>query len=372
MKKSIVKNIMFTLMVSALLLSCGKKTEETTPTVQDITETVFAAGSLEADGMYSLTAQTTGYITQLNFEEGDIVLLDSVLAEIENKENLINTVGAANLLSIAQSNANSNGPLLLQAQYNIDITKLKMEQDDSTAQQYKRLLQSNSISQKEFDNISLNYQTSKTNYQTAVANYNKIKSDANQQVVSSQISSGITNTAADKNQIKAIVGGMVYKKNKQLGDFVRQGDVIAQIGSPSLLYAKVNIDESNISKIKLGQKATIQLNTNKDKSYKGVVNEILPSFDDATQSFICKVYFIDSLDFKIINTQLQTNITIMTHEDAILIPRNYIDFGGYVQIKGQQEKTKVITQFVSNEWVQVLSGIDANTALVTENLFTEK
>jgi HlyD family secretion protein len=175
-----------------------------------------------------------------------------------------------------------------------------------------------------------------------------------------------------KNQIKAVKSGKVYKKYKQIGDYVTRGEAIALIGEPTNIYAKVNIDESNIGKIKVGQEALVQLNINKDKTYKGIVSEIYPSFDEATQSFICKITFNEPLDFTIVNTQLQSNITVGVNKNALLIPRNFVDFGGNVQIKDQKEKVKITTKFASSDWVQVLSGIDENTILVTENLAANK
>lgn len=358
------------LMIS--FFSCGQETEETKPVRKDVTETVFAAGSLEAEGMYSLTAQTNGYITQLNFDEGHIVQKGNVLAVIENHENIINTKGASELLDIAVSNATDNAPLLQQAENEINISKQKMEQDKKTEERYKRLLETNSISRVEYENALLAYNTSRTNYQSAVENYKKLKRDADQQVVNNQTNTEIYSTLMSKNKVKAVVRGKVYKKYKEVGDYVRQGDVIAEIGSPEELYARVNIDETNISRIKTGQEAEIQLNTNKGQNYKGIVKEIQPSFDEATQSFICKIYFLDSLDFNIVHTQLQTNIVVGEQKNALLIPRNYIDFGGYVQVKGETQKTKVTTQFISSEWVQVLSGIDEHATLITDNLITQK
>ena len=354
------------------LSSCGQEIEETTPIRKDVTETVFAAGSLEAEGMYQLTAQTSGYITQLNFDEGNIVEKGKVLAVIENNENIINTQGAAELLDIAKSNAADHAPLLQQAEYEIKISKQKMEQDKKTEERYKRLLDSKSIARIEYENALLAYETSRSNYQSAVENYKRLKKDAEQQVVNNQTNKEIYSTQMSKNKVKAVVRGKVYRKYKEVGDYVRQGDVIAEIGEPESLYAKVNIDETNISKIKAGQEAIIQLNTNKDNHYRGVVKEIKPSFDEATQSFICEIHFVDSLDFNIVNTQLQTNIIVGEQKNALLIPRNYIDFGGYVQVKGQPKKTKVTTQFISNEWVQVLSGIDEHATLITDNLITQK
>lgn len=351
-----------------ILTSCGKQTTETKPIRKDVTETVFASGVLVADASYSLTAQVSGYIAELHFTEGDFVEKGTLLAVIENKESPINTQSAEELLSIAESNAAKTAPQLLQAQTNIDINRQKMQQDALLEQRYKRLLDNNSIAKIDYENALLSYKTSKSNFESSIENYKKLERDARQQVVSNRASKQIYTVAQGKNQIRALISGKVYKKKKQLGDYVRQGDVIAEIGDAKQIYAQVNIDESNISKINIGQKAIVQLNVNKGKVYYGIVKEINPSFDEGTQSFVCKIYFTDSLDFTIINTQLQCNITVGIKKNALLIPRNYIDFGGMVRIKGQKEKTKVTTDFVSGDWVHVLSGIDENTVLITENI----
>ncbi|MCU0440214.1 MAG: efflux RND transporter periplasmic adaptor subunit [Raineya sp.] len=349
-------------------VSCGKKTEETKPIRKDVTETVFASGILEAKGTYYLTAQVEGYLVNINFEEGDLVEEGKILAVIDNKESGFNTQSANELYKLAQSNTQANAPALAQAKTSIDIAKQKMDQDALQEQRYKKLLESNSIARVEYENISLGYQTSKSNYEAALENYKRIQRDAEQQLINNKASRDVNTVVLGKNQIKAVVAGKIYKKNKQVGDFVRKGDIIATIGDAQNIYAKINIDESNISRIKIGQEAVIQLNTQKNKNYMGVVTEIYPSFDETSQSFIAKIAFKDSLDFKIINTQLQTNIMVGFQKNALLIPRNYIDFGGRVQIKGQKEKIKVKTHIVSSDWVQVLGGIDENTILITENI----
>jgi HlyD family secretion protein len=354
------------------LSSCGKKTEETKPIRKDVTETVFASGVLEAKNTYNLTAQADGYLTQINFEEGDNVAVGKLLAVVDNKEAGFNQQSAEELYNIAQSNMQSNAPALQQAQATININKQKMELDFINYQRYQKLWASNSIAKIDLENAELQYKTATANYQSALENYNQLKQQAQQQVISTKATKNINAIITGKNQIKAVVAGKVFKKYKQTGDYVKRGETIALMGSAENIYAKVNIDEGNIGKVKIGQEAFIQLNTNKDKVYKGVVAEIYPSFDEATQSFICKLSFTDSLDFNIVNTQLQSNIVVSTTKNALLIPRNYLDFGGNVQIKGQKEKTKVQTKFVSNDWVHVLSGIDENTILVTDNISENK
>jgi multidrug resistance efflux pump len=364
--------LILSIATACLLTACGKKTQETTPIRKDVIETVFASGILEAKNTYTLKAQTDGYLSAVNFEEGNIVNSGQVLAVVDNKESGFNHESAKDLFDIAQSNTQSNAPALLQAQNAINLNKQKMEQDFVQLQRYKKLWEDNSIAKIDLENSELQYKTSKTNYESSLENYKQLKQQAEQQVISNKAVKEVNTIVLGKNQIKAQKSGKIYKKYKQIGDYVTRGEAIALIGEPSEIYAKVNIDESNINRIKVGQEALVRLNTNKDKTYRGTVAEIYPAFDENTQSFICKITFNEALDFTIVNTQLQSNITVATTKNALLIPRNFVDFGGNVEIKDQKEKVKITTKFASSDWVQVLSGITDNTILVTDNLAANK
>jgi len=356
------------MIVIGLMSSCGKKYQETKPIRKDVTETVFASGELEANETYNLTAQSDGYVIEISFKENDIVKEGQILAEIDNKQNLYNTESAKVLYEIAESNTNPNSPLLIQAKNSADRAKSKMDYDAGQEKRYKTLLEANSISKAEYERMEIQYQNSKTEYLNALENYNVQKQNAEQQLVINKAQKNVNAFLSGFNQIKAIKAGRVYKKYKHEGDFVRKGDVIATIGDADFIYAKVSVDEGSIAKIKVGQKAIIQLNTNKEKTYNGEVAEILPTFDESTQSFICKVYFADSLDFKIANTQLQANIIVGTTKNALLIPRNFLGYGNEVTVKDNKNPVKLEIKFVSSEWVQVLSGIDENTVLITDNI----
>jgi HlyD family secretion protein len=368
-----MKHKIYTVLLGLLILAaCGKKTEETKPIRKDVTETVFASGILEAKNTYTLKAQTDGYLAAVNFEEGDLVQAGVVLATVDNKENSFNNQSAKDLFEIAKSNTQSNAPALLQALNTININKQKLQLDVVQYERYKKLWNENSVAKIDFENIELQYKTSKGNYESAIENYKLIKQQANQQEISNKALKSVNNAALSKNQVRAVFSGKIYKRYKQLGDYITKGEAIALIGEQENIYAKVNVDETNIGKIKVGQEALVQLNTNKNKTYKGKITEIYPSFDEATQSFICKITFKEPLDFAIVNTQLQANVVVDFTKNALLVPRNYVDFGGFVTLKETGKKVKITTKFSSNEWVQVLSGIDENTILVTDNITENK
>ncbi|MFN8237578.1 MAG: HlyD family efflux transporter periplasmic adaptor subunit [Chitinophagales bacterium] len=348
--------------------SCGKKTTTTQPVRKDITETVFASGTLEPDHSYNLTAQTEGYLIQLDAEEGSFVTAGKTVAVIDNPQNAINTEGAKALLSVATSNASLNAPAFKQIEANIKAAEEKLRLEEVQYERYKNLYESGAATKMEFEQRELAYTGSKASLEALHQSYKVLQKQTEQQLIAQKTQTRVNAVLSSNNQLKVVVSGKVYKKFKERGDYVKKGDIIATIGNPANIYAKLSIDESNISKVQVGQEVAIQLNTNKEKIYKAVIYEILPSFDEANQSFYAKAHFTDSLDFRISKTQLQANIIIGTKKNVLLIPRNYLGYGNKVMVKDAKEPSVVETGFVSNEWVEITKGLDEKATIISDRL----
>lgn len=348
-----------------LLSSCGKNDETIKPVRKNIAETVFASGVLVPENLYNLTAQSDGYLIRLNFDEGDIVKTNDLLAIIDNKTYDINSQSADMLLNIAKANTLPGAPALKQIESNLQAAELKMNQDKQQADRYKKLYESNSVSKLEYENMLLAYENSKANHSSLKENYNHQKQLADQQLIAQKSQSEVNKVLQGNNDLRAVVGGKVYTKNKELGDYVRKGEIIATIGNPKDIYAKLSIDESSMSKINLKQNVIIELNTHKGAILHAQITEIYPSFNKQTQSFYCKAVFSDSLPFMISGTQLQANILTDEKEHVLVIPRSYLDYGNLVTVK-DEGKVKIKTGIISTDWVEVRGGIDENTVLILE------
>jgi RND family efflux transporter MFP subunit len=352
-------------LLAFLFISCGKKTNETKPVRKDISEAVFASGVLEPENKYSLIAQSEGYIIDLKFGNGQTVKAGQVLALIDNRASEINAESSEQLLGLAGQNASPEGPTLKQAQSNLQLLKEKFIQDSIQHLRYHRLHESNSISKLELETARLAYENSKTNYINASQNYRLLKQQVEQQLIIQRSQRDISTITGGYNEIKSIHAGKVYKKFKEEGEYVRRGDIIAIIGNADTLHANLNVDENNITKIKVGQEVLVQLNVNSQKTYKAKIYEIVPSFDEAKQSFICKAHFTDKLDFNISGTQLQANIIVAEKKNVLVIPKAFLGYGNKVKTKSKGE---IVIQpgFISGEWVEILSGLDENETIISE------
>jgi multidrug efflux pump subunit AcrA (membrane-fusion protein) len=360
-----MKRYFILLSIAVCLISCGQD-KSIKPEYRDITELVFASGILEANDQYNLMSQTDGYLVKINFNESDIVRQGQLLAVIDNNQNVLNAQSADELYRIAEQNTKEDSPALKQIEANIVAAEAKLKLDHEQAERYKRLYETNSVSKYEYENALLAAVSSESELNALREQYNTQKRSAHEQEISQRFLKGINRVAENQNNVRAIVGGKIYRKDKQPGDFVSKGDIIAVIGDPDFIYARLNVDESNMSRIKQGQMVTIRLNTDKSKTYTAEIGEILPFFDSDIQSFVVKAWFKDSLDFRIVGIQLEANIIVGEKKNVLVIPRNYLGYGNTVTL-ADKKTVKVQTGIVSNEWVEILSGIDENTELIINN-----
>lgn len=354
------------IIVVLCLISCSEKKNETKPHRQNIIEMVFASGMLEADNQYNLSAQTDGYIVKMNFEEGVFVNEGKVIAEIDNDQNRINAQSANELNDIAQENTLSSAPALLEIKASIEAATAKVVYCEQQFERYKILYESQVVSRLDFENAQLNLTNAQADLKKGKEQYLKQKISAKQEAVVQQNIRKINNVLKNQNLLIAIKSGKVYEKRKQLGDYVRKGDVIAVVGSPNVIYAKLNVDETNMSKLKNGQTVMIKLNTNRDKVYKAIIKQILPAFDETSRSFIIKAYFDEKIDFDITGTQLEANILIGTKNNALVIPAAYLNYGNKVMLKENAKVITVKTGIVSSEWVEIISGLESGQTIIKE------
>jgi multidrug efflux pump subunit AcrA (membrane-fusion protein) len=368
MKMKKYHNILLIGAVTLLLGGCGKKQQETKVERRDITEYVFATGILEPENQYNLTAQNDGYLIALGIEEGDLVQAGDVLAVIDNPQNKISSGSAQQLLSIARENADMDAPAMRQVEANIAAAADKVKQDEIQAERFSKLLAANSVSKLEAENAQLALSTSRANLEALKAQLANLKRQADQQVVVQRSQSDVNQVLAGNNTVRAILSGKVYRRFKQLGDFVRRGEVIAVIGAPDKLHARLSVDEGNIEKVRLGQPTMVRLNVDNEHNIAAKISEIRPAFDELTQSFFVEASFTDSLFFKILGTQLEANIETGKRAQVLVVPRNYLGYGDVVRVKREagEVKQKVKTGFVSSEWVEILEGLTEGESIITD------
>lgn len=353
------------LILSFLIVACKRDTsKEIKPQKKDIIEYVFATGTLESDDRYNIIAQTEGTLYNLTVKEGSVLKYGQQIAYIDNAQSKINLQTTAKQLKIAKDNLSENAPVLKQLEANIKSAKATLAQDEKQAERFRELYEQDAVTKLEYENYTLKAKTTQANLEALQQQYKSLKLQNEQAYIQQKNAYDLSTENSALNIVKASIGGKLYQLYKDNGDYVRKGEIIASIANPNKLYAKLNVDENSIEKVQLQQDAIVQLNTQPTKKYKATVAEILPLFDMATQSFIVKLQFIDTLNFTINGTPLEVNIKVNEKKQALIIPRNYMYYGNQVQLKKQEELKTIIPGIISTDYVEVLSGLTEQDILV--------
>jgi|JI9StandDraft_2_1071091.scaffolds.fasta_scaffold11712_6 HlyD family secretion protein len=237
-------------------------------TLRSIVETVSASGKIQPETEVKIQSEVSGQIVELPVKEGDLVQKGQLLVRINPDlyTSALNRAEAA--VNSAKSNLSSAKARLTQAEAQLKSTDLSYERQ-------KKLFEDGAISKSELDAITGQWETAKAE---VVAGKESIHS-AEFAIESSQ--AGL-NEAADnlkRTTIMAPMTGTVTALNKELGETVlgnsmMSGDVIMKVSALDFMEVNVEVNESDIVRVGIGDTVLVEVDSYKDEEFKGVVTEI--------------------------------------------------------------------------------------------------
>jgi RND family efflux transporter MFP subunit len=93
----------------------------------------------------------------------------------------------------------------------------------------------------------------------------------------------------DKLQVKAPVAGMVSRRHVEVGQWVKQGEAVADLVKLDPLWVKVMVPESVIARVQPGDEAPISIDALKGRKFTAVVDQVLPEADPLSRTFAVKL-----------------------------------------------------------------------------------
>lgn len=263
--------IPFAVAFTVLIASCGKKevklsAEEAGP--RDIVETVSASGKVQPEVEVKITSEVSGQIIELPVKEGDVVGKGDLLLRINPDiyESALNRADAA--LSTARSNLANAKARRAQAKAQFNVAKLTYDRN-------QKLFQQGAIAQSEWDNAQSNYQVAEAEVEAAEEN---VRSGQ----FSIQSAEASKREAADnlsRTIIRAPQAGTVTALTKEVGEMVlgnqmMAGETIMKVSQLDQMEVNVEVNESDIVRVHMGDTATVEVDAFQDESFRGVVTEI--------------------------------------------------------------------------------------------------
>jgi RND family efflux transporter MFP subunit len=312
----------------------------------NIEKKIAYLGNLEAYQEVKVYSTIPTRITEMNVDINDRVKAGDVLAVVDN-------------IKIRQG--------VLQAEAGLQSAQAQYENILTEWKRIKKLYSENAVSQSQNDGIN-------AQKEAAAAAVNQMKAglkSAKEQLNDSYIKSPIT--------------GIVSSRTYNIGDQTSPQMPVFTIVQMDKIKINIDIVESQIDQIAVGQKAYVTVDTYLGEMFTGKVNTIYPTINPVTRTVKCEIV-IENSDYRLKPGGFaRVEIVVEQHNDVLLIPKHAIIektsleyLGGeitHTRIKTEKyvfivnsaiaEMREIGTDITSDNYAEVTSGLKSGDLVIT-------
>jgi HlyD family secretion protein len=222
-----------------------------------IIETITANGKIQPEKEVKISPDVSGEIVELTIREGDHVEKGQLLLRI--KPDTYISVKERSLAAISSARAR------------LAQSEAQYVQAELSYKRNKQLFDEKTISQAEFEQSQASYTVAKA--EVDAAKYS---------VISTEASLKEANENLVKTSIYAPMSGtismlLVELGERAVGTGMMSGTELMRVADLSRMEARVEVNENDIVRVKLGDTAVIEVDAYLDQKFKGIVTEIANS-----------------------------------------------------------------------------------------------
>ncbi len=358
-----MKQISLFILSIVCIFSCNKKQEKTNAIEERITESVYASGVIKSKNQYQVFSTVNGLVKQVLVTEGTIIKKGDPLYKISNDAIQLNNENA--IITAKYGSLSSNTDKLNELKLDIETAKVKTENDASLLDKQQNLWDQGIGTRNELEVRQLNLKNSTNAYHVAQLRYKQIENQLTLQAKQTQKLLDISNTVKGDYTIKSEFNGKVYTVLKKQGEMVNTQSPIALVGEANGFILELQVDEYDITRIKIGQQVILNMDSYKNQVFEAIVTKIYPAMNASSKSFTIEASFTKAPAALYPNLTTEANIVIKTKEKAITIPRSYIIDDEFVLLENNK-KRKVVIGLKDYQKVEIISGLTIKDIIVKQ------
>ncbi|MBL7719310.1 MAG: efflux RND transporter periplasmic adaptor subunit [Flavipsychrobacter sp.] len=236
-----------------------------------IIETVTASGKIYPETEVKISPEVSGEIIELTVEEGDSVRLGQLLVKINPA--IYSSIVTQAEAGVQQSRAgvSNSKEMMAQAQSQYDLSL-------ATYNRNKQLYQEKVISALEFEQAEAAYKSAKATYEASKASI----SGGQYGVRAAEANLSQTRENLRRTTIVAPTSGIISQLNVKKGERVvgtaqMAGTEMLTIADMSRIEVRVEVSETDIAKVKIGDTTIIDADAYRNRKFTGVVSKVAVS-----------------------------------------------------------------------------------------------
>ncbi len=278
----------------------------------EINEYLKYSGKVEAETVANASPSMSGKIEKLFVKEGDRVKIGDLLVKLDETQ--------------------------------LEQTRIQFENAEKNYLRMQKLLESDAIDKKTFDEVQAGYNVIKSSYDFMLDNI----------------------------EMKAPISGIVTYLYKQEGEkFDSMLDpFLIRIVNSSQFKAKLQVSDKDINKLIKGQKAIITVD-NSDEEFIGFVSYVSPEAEMMSGTFPIEISLNNDSNLLKHNQFARIDLITQSSSNTIIIPQESVLKSSYVfvVINGIAEKREVILGIGNEEEIEIMEGIaEGEEVIVSGNI----
>ena len=344
------------------LVACGPGDPAVYPEKRDITASVYASATVQPDSMYRVHAAVSGILEKNLVGEGDLVHPGTPLLQITDKTPRIQTENARIALELAQEKYLGESSPLNNLRAQIRTAELGFQDDSLNYERQKKLWSQQIGSRTQLENRLLAYERSRNNLLQLQTELERMRNELESARIQARNNYEASLVNEQEFTVRSTINATVYALYKEPGELVLPNEPLAMLGSPDIFIISMLVDEVDVVEIRAGQRVALTLDAFGEKVFEAVVSKIYPQKNERNQTFTVEARFLTAPATLYPGLSGEANIIVSERRQAMVIPKNYLMDGHSVRTEDGIKELELGIETL--EWVEVLSGINMETALL--------
>jgi len=271
-------NLFVSPILALLLLNCNGNNQAR----------ISASGNIEATNIV-VSSQVAGKVVQILKDEGEHINMGDTVIIIDPETYKLKLDEALSAKEYAQAQykllkVGARNEDIKQAEDNLKQTQVTFDLAEQDKERMDNLYKSQSITKKQHDDATANYEIARARLNSAKENLEKVKNLARPEELKqseANLNKAIANVKLlQKNLNDCFVispsSGFITKKFVEIGETAGMMSSLFQVANLSSVELVIYVPETELGLVKLGQEAEISVDTFPDKTFDGKVIYISP------------------------------------------------------------------------------------------------
>lgn len=159
--------------------------------------------------------------------------------------------------------------------------------------------------------------------------------------------------------------GVVLKEDGEVGDMVDPGNILYRVGLPKPLWVVSDVNEEDIPRVKVGQKALLRTDAFPGQPLEGTVKQITPAGDPVAKTFRVRIGLPDDTPLRV-GMSVEANIISREKNDVVLVPANAVTAAGVMIAKdGRAHARKVEVGLRGSRHFEIVKGVEPGERVIS-------